>query len=332
MARPMRLFAPALIVATAAAGCLTPRSLVLGQTAAPVGAGAVEAGLATGFAYQSQQAPGALTTDSTGTKDLFGQDLSRGFSLPAFEANLQVGVSDRVAVNLHASPAGLQPGAKITLNRGFGQVALLPEVGVGYGSSATSTFFTGKDGRQTEANPTATTFFGFLAGLKLVASHRMGLYGGLGYDVQLTNSVTTGTTGTGGATSATLASAGTVQHNITGAIGFDWAFGQVHLRPELAAAVTPAIAVHTVTSAGTSDNSGGLGFLILPTLTVAVASDPRRDEAPAAEDEQQLGNTRSTDEAVPPSPEEQRKAREDERREREKKQQEEAPAEAQPDE
>ena len=189
--------------ALALCGCLTPRSAVLGQTAAPVGPGATEVGLASGFGYQSQAAPPFLTKDPTGTKDYYAQTLARGFSLPAFEANAQMGVTEMVAVNLHASSAGIQPGAKITLNRGFGQVALLPEVAFGYGSSASSTFLTGQDGRQNESSPTATTNLNFLGGLKVIASHRMGLYGGLGYDLQLSNSVTTGTSGVGNATQAT---------------------------------------------------------------------------------------------------------------------------------
>ncbi|MHB8878572.1 MAG: hypothetical protein ACYC8T_33150 [Myxococcaceae bacterium] len=308
-----------LALCTAAAllsGCLTPRSVVVGQTAAPVGAGATEVGLATGFAYQSEMAPGYLTRDITGTRDLYAQKLSRGFSLPAFEANGQIGVSELVAVNLHASSAGIQPGAKITLNRGFGQVALLPEVAFGYGSSAASTFLTGQDGKQSESDPGATTSLNFLAGLKVIASHRMGLYGALGYDLQLSNAVTTGTSGVGGSAQATVNSVGSVQHNFTGAIGFDWKMGQVHLRPELAAAITPGISVHLVNGPDVSDNSGGLGFLIMPTLTLAVASDPKRDDSGIIEDEKNIGDTDGGDEAVPPRPEEREERREEQRDER----------------
>jgi hypothetical protein len=303
----LKTLALCLLTCLALAGCLTPRSVVLGQTAAPVGAGATEVGLSTGFAYQSQTAPSYWVKDSTGTVDLRAEPLARGFSLPAFEANGQIGVSDLVAVNLHASPAGIQPGAKLTLINGFGQLALLPEIAIGYGSVANSIYQSGQDGIQKEVSPTMTNSLNFLGGLKVIASHRVGVYGALGYDFQYQNSVTESVIGLGSSASTTRTSASTVQHNLTGAIGFDWAMGQVHLRPELAAAITVGIATSSVTgSSAAVENQGGLGFLIMPTLTLAVASDPKRDETGVIEDDKNIGNTHGEREEVPPTQDEER--------------------------
>ena len=163
-----------------------------------------------------------------------------------------------------------------------------------------------------------TNNFNFLGGLKVIASHRMGLYGALGYDLQLQSSVTTGTSGIGGAVATTTTNSSSVQHNLTGALGFDWTMGQVHLRPEVAAAVTVGIQTRSVTgSDAAAENSGGLGFLIMPTLTLAVASDPRREETGLIEDEKNIGNTRGGDEEVPPTQDEERE-RERERKARHK--------------
>ena len=99
-----------------ASGCIVPRSMTLGQLAAPVGRGATEVGVATGFIYASQTNPQFDGQDGIGDP-IKTNDRTNGFTIPAFEANLNTGFNDHVAFNVHASSAGLQPGLKLTLNK-----------------------------------------------------------------------------------------------------------------------------------------------------------------------------------------------------------------------
>ncbi|MBI3185002.1 MAG: hypothetical protein HYZ28_22910 [Myxococcales bacterium] len=284
-------------LALAGAGCLTPRSAVLGQTASPIGLGASEVALSTGFAYQSQSAPPAQATDAQG-RALPVQSVARGFGIPAFEANGQIGLADAWGLNLHASAAGLQPGAKWTLNKGPARLALMPQVGLGYSSSAASTFATGADGRQTELSPQATTSLVFLAGLKVLASHRSGVYGGVGYDFQSLTSVSTQMVGQGGAAQKVESSTGWLQHNIALALGYEWKLEWVRLRPEVAAIFTPAISSHVRSGQSVVEAGGGHGFLLFPSLTFAIATQAQKTDAGAEEDERRLQESEEEDEPL----------------------------------
>lgn len=270
-------------------GCLLPRSMALGQMAAPVGRGAMEVGVFTGVQYASQTNPPFTTQDPAGNA-ITNQTRHASFALPGAEANLQYGFTDQVALNVHASPAGLQPGVKWTLNRSrIANVALLPAVAFGYGSLGGVTFSAGADGVQRENNPTTNTSFTFLAGLKVLVSHRSGFYAGVGYDFTLNRSLSSHVVGTGNVQDRVETLTITTGHQISAAIGLDIAFGMVHLRPEVAFAVSPGIATSVTTRAPPTETNasagGGFGFAVFPGFSIAVDS-PRREKTFEEEEEE----------------------------------------------
>lgn len=276
-------------------GCLIPRSMTLGQMAAPVGRGATEVGVFTGVQYAAQTNP-SFTTQDSGGGTITNQEKRTSFALPGAEANLQYGFSDRVALNVHASPAGLQPGVKWTLNKSrIANVALLPAVAFGYGSVGGVTYSAGADGVQHENNPTSNTSFTFLGGLKFLVSHRSGFYAGVGYDFTLNRSLSSYVVGTGNVQDKVETLTITTGHQISAAIGLDIAFGMVHLRPEIAFAVNPGIATSVTTRQPPNETNasagGGFGFAIFPGFTIAVDS-PRREKTAAEEEEEEAPRKR----------------------------------------
>lgn len=286
-------------VLLAATACVTPRSVAMGYTAAPVGRGGAEVALTTGVGYSSMTSPPVRGTDGNG-QPTTTQTVTRGFGLPTFEANAQFGFNQHVALNLHASTAGLQPGLKLTLNKSRNaKVALLPQVGVGYSSVGQSTFAAGVTGQLTEANPSSTTMFIFTAGLKFLVWHKSGFYGGLGYELMLTRSAQTGTVGTGNASQPFQTLATSAQHQIGAALGWDVVVGFLRIRPEIAAAVVPGISTNYTSGGVTTEGTGGFAFAILPSFTVAAVTpfkeltaeeeaesrpDPERDDRRLEED------------------------------------------------
>lgn len=276
-------------------GCLMPRSMALGQMAAPVGRGAMEVGVFTGVQYASQTNPPFTTQDSAGG-NITNQQKNTSFALPGAEANLQYGFTDQVALNVHASPAGLQPGVKWTLNKSrVANVALLPAVAFGYGSMGGVTYSAGADGVQHENNPTSNTSFTFLGGLKLLVSHRSGFYAGVGYDFTLNRSLSSYVVGTGNVQDKVETLTITTGHQLSAALGMDIAFGMVHLRPEVAFAVSPGIATSVTTRAPPTETNasagGGFGFAIFPGFSIAVDS-PRREKTAAEEEEEEAPRKR----------------------------------------
>lgn len=277
------------ILAVASMGCLVPRSLVYGQMASPIGRGATEVGVFTGVQYAAQNNPPYDTQDVDGN-NVRNQLVATGFSMPAFEANLQYGFSDHVGLNVHLSPAGLQPGLKWTINKSkVAHVALLPAVAFGYGSAYSEVAFAGVDGVLKKRDPRQTTSFTFLSGLKLIASHRSGVYGGVGYDFIFNRSLERTIVGTGNVQDevSTLTQSGT--HTITAAVGLDITLGLVHLKPEIAFAISPMIA-NTVTSRvppneTTLSASGGFAWAIFPGFTLSVASPARPKTEEEVEEE-----------------------------------------------
>jgi len=282
------------VLGLSTSACLTPRSFTVQQMAAPVGAGATEVGVFGGAGYISQTNP--PSSGFEGVDPVTNQAQNRGFALPGAEANLQQGFSDHIALNIHASSAGIQPGLKITVNKSrVAHFALLPAIALGYSSLASSTFQSRSDGRLVEVNPTSTTSFSLLAGFKMLASHRIGIYGGIGYDLMLHRTLTQSAPNlTSDRTDTLMVSLG---HQISFAIGWDVAIGRVHLRPEIAAAVYPGFSQSFSTRVGSTSSdatvSGGFGWAILPGLGIAVASDPKADEpdleaAPESDDEEEV--------------------------------------------
>lgn len=266
-------------LAALSSGCLVPRSMVYGQMAAPVGRGATEVGVFTGVQYAAQNNPPYDTQDIDGNA-VRNQLVATGFAIPSFEANLQYGFSDHVGLNVHLSPAGLQPGLKWTINKSkVAHVALIPAVAFGYGSAYSDVTFSGVDGVLKKRDPRQTTSFTFLSGFKFIASHRSGVYGGVGYDFIFNRSLERAIVGTGNVQDevSTLTQSGT--HTITAAVGLDITLGLVHLKPEIAFGISPMIA-NTVTSKlppneTTISASGGFAWAIFPGFTLSVASPAR---------------------------------------------------------
>lgn len=271
-------------------GCIVPRSMVVGQMAAPIGRGAADVGVFTGINYASQTNPAFQGQDGTGNA-ITNTQRTAGFTAPNFEANLQYGFNENVGLNVHASSAGIQPGVKITVNRSkVAHFAILPQVAVGYGSLAGANLVAGADGVQQETSPTTGTSFTFLGGLKLLVSHQSGFYAGVGYDFLFNRQYNKATIGSAGSVTSTENVTSTTGHQISAAVGFDIALGMVHLRPEVAFAVYPGIGQTLTSRVGEMTNSvsatGGFGFAVLPGFTISVAS-PRRELTTAEEEEEE---------------------------------------------
>lgn len=286
----MRLGLLAVVSAALGTGCLVPRSMTLGQMAAPVGRGAMEVGVFTGVQYATQTDP-PFTTQDPGGGTITNQKKNTSFALPGAEANLQYGFNEHVAFNVHASPAGLQPGVKWTINKSrVAHVALLPAVAFGYGSLGGATFSAGSDGVQRENNPTSTTSFTFLGGLKVLVSHRSGFFAGVGYDFQLNRSLSSYVQGTGNVQDKYETLTIATGHQISASIGMDIAFGMIHLRPEVAFAVSPTIGTSQTVRGPAMENTvsagGGFGFAVFPGFTIAVAS-PRKEKTRVEEEEEE---------------------------------------------
>lgn len=280
------------ILAVSAFGCVTQRSLSVGQMASGVGKGGADVNVFTGVLYQQQSAPPITGTDGAG--DPFSTQVnSTGFSFPWFEANANYGFNDHVALNAHMSPAGFEPGVKITLNKSrIAHVALLPAIGIGYAQYSESTTSAGGNGVGTVVNPNSTSQLLFLAGLKFLVSHRSGFFIGLGYDFMFTRSVQNSVTGT----PQTLVYHQTVltslQHQIGLGVGMSIKVGMLSIRPELAFAIVPAISgTRTVDNASAYSASGGFSWALLPGFGFALTSPPNRSDRGAEEDEKNVGES-----------------------------------------
>lgn len=272
-----------------ASGCIVPRSMTLGQMAAPVGRGATEVGVYTGVLYASQTNPTFDARDAIGDP-IKTTERTNGFSIPAFEANLQTGFNEHVALNVHASSAGLQPGLKLTVNKSkVAHFALMPEVAFGYSSLGGSVFTAGADGVQVEGSPSSKTSFTFLGGLKALFSHRSGFYAGVGYDFIFNRNYNASVLGGGNVSDKQEVINSTTGHQISASIGMDIAFGMLHLRPEVAFAVYPGIGqsrtVNVAPDSTTVGASGGFGWAIFPGFTLAIAT-PRRELTAEEEEEE----------------------------------------------
>jgi hypothetical protein len=319
--RAMRFFC--LLAALAVVGCVTPRSMTLGMMAAPVGRG-TEVGLFSGIGYASQTGP--VVTTMTNDGEVRTQTQNRAFGLPTFEANVQKGFTDRFALNVHASPAGIQPGLKWTVNRSrVAHFAILPAVAFGFGSNASSQFVQQANGAQSEVNPASTTSFTFLGGLKLLFSHRSGFYAGVGYDLMF-NRANSGTQPNVNA-DRTETVTQTLGHQVMAALGFSIALGQVSLRPEVAFAVYPGVSQTVSSRVGamsTGDQTlvGGFGWAILPGFSIAVATPPEKasDEEESEDGVRKDGEDEAEEEEEKPKgPPRKRTGDEDEDRRKRKK-------------
>lgn len=269
-----------------ASGCIVPRSMTIGQLAAPVGRGATEVGVYTGFIYASQTNPQFDGRDAINDPIKTNERIA-GFTIPAFEANLNTGFSDHVALNVHASSAGLQPGLKLTLNKSkVAWVALMPQVAFGYASLGAATDTAGADGIVVPGPNRTQTSFTFLGGLKFLFSHRSGFYAGVGYDFIFNRNYNS--TENTSLTDKSEFVQSTTGHQISAAVGIDIKLGWLHLRPEVAFAVTPGIGQTRSTTDASVGASGGGGWAIFPGFTMAIVTPARELTAEEEEEEEEL--------------------------------------------
>jgi hypothetical protein len=253
--------------------------MMLGQTAAPIGKGAAEIGVGTGFGYQMQNTPTpGSATQYTGAS---------GFALPALEGNAQFGLGPHLGINAHFSPAGIQPGLKITVNKSyFAHFALMPQFAIGYGRVASSIFVTDMRGQVTETFPTSTTLLTFMLGLRAIASHVGGFYASVGADLIATRSVHAAAAGTD---LPTADATNTVQLSMMANVGWSISLNWLRIRPEIAFAAQPWVWA----SSSQFGNGGGFGFAILPGFSLvaltpkAPGNDEEEKEAPPEENSEE---------------------------------------------
>jgi hypothetical protein len=248
-----------LAVTAVSSGCIVPRSAGYGFTANPVGAGGADVGVALGAIYQQESSTTQPITGTTNTTT------SRQTQLPAFEANAQLGITDQLAFNLHASQVGLQPGAKITILRDPVTVAVLPQIGGGFiTKGATTTITIGGNTNTTDGD--AGTSFTFLGGVHAVVSVPAGFYAGLGYDFQYISQ--SNRQAANGNTTTAYQQA----HNLGGAVGFELRIGALALRPELAVLFTPLAKNQSNNGNTTADQPDSSGLFLFPNISVAAVA------------------------------------------------------------
>ncbi|MEN9797148.1 MAG: hypothetical protein RL653_844 [Pseudomonadota bacterium] len=261
-------------------GCITvPRSAVLGMTASPLGAGRTEVGVSGGLAILSETEPPETRVSSGVTTSDW---LTRAGASMQAEAHVHHGLSDWLGLNLHVSQAGIQPGLKITLLERVVTLALMPEVGFGLLAGQTGeTQFVGST--RADGPPLAELRWLLVAGGRLLLSHpNTGVYFGVGYQFQLAGQNASQKDGT-----RELLSQSTTHtlHNVQAAFGWEVRAGNLRVRPEFAAVITPEWSTSTSSGGTQALRAGGNGFLLLPNVTFALVSDapprqPDEDEPP----------------------------------------------------
>ncbi len=272
--------------------CIAPRSMIQAQMASNPGRGAMDVSVFTGVQFAEQTNPQFERDNAVTGEREYTEEKTTAFGLPGFEANLQYGFSENVALNVHGSTAGFQPGLKITVNdyRDDAHFALLPQIAFGYGSTGWQTDVIDSGSSRTAGVPTTNTSFTFLGGLKLLVSHKSGFYAGAGYDFLFNRHFNKTRSGDGNSSVEIDTTFSTVAHQISVNLGFDIKLGFVHLRPEIAVALYPGIGQNrTVQVGGSASNSadanGGFGWALFPGFSIGVQS-PRRELTQAEEDEE----------------------------------------------
>ena len=253
------------------AGCITvPRTAVLGMTAAPLGAGRTEVGLSGGLGILSESEPPTTTNFLIFTQTDW---VTRSGASPLAEANVHHGLNDWLGLNLHVSQAGVQPGLKVTLLERVVTLGLMPEVGLGlFGGNRGQTVFQGSS--RTEAAPVSELYWAFNAGGRLLLSHpASGVYGGVGYQLQMAGVAKSQRSG---AEELASTSTSNTLHNVQAAFGWEVTYGSLRVRPELAAVITPDWTIRERTGNSELGRGGGNGFLLFPNVTFAIVSERMR--------------------------------------------------------
>lgn len=252
---------------------MIPRSAGFGQTATLVQPGEFEAAVSPGFTYQTTTLPNSNSVNGVTVTN--GSSSNGGVSLPAAEANAAVGLTDMVALNVHMASGMVQPGAKIALLKGPLSLAILPELAFG--------LMTQTQGSTVNSNTSSstTTYLGIMGGFKAIASHEMGIYGGLGYAFQSFGFNGSGLTGgLGGGGGGSLGGSGdshtaVVSHNINLAVGYELKVGGVRIRPELAFLFSPAVITSSTSGNTTVTQGGGTLIYLFPNVTFAAAASTK---------------------------------------------------------
>lgn len=230
------------------AGCVNPRSVVLGQTPRMMSTGEVEVGIATGVAWDS-------------FSDGQGSSASATVQLPAAEANIAYGLSDGLDLNLHASTAGLQPGVKIKLpSAGMLEMALMPSLAGGLYAGRTYSTVNGNN------SSTPINAWTVLGGVKFLAAIPAGLYGGVGYDFQYFryrfDQDGGGTVDTG---------SGLTSHHVNINLGWELKVGMMRVRPEFAFSFSPFVYQHQ--PEGSTNSPEPMNeLMVMPNVTIAFAA------------------------------------------------------------
>jgi hypothetical protein len=284
------------VLALTGSACLLPRSAVLGQTAAPVGAGGAEMAVSTGLAYQIDNTPpvNAAGQPCPNATAVCSSTQTQTLQIPSFEGNAQIGFTDWLGLNLHVSTAGLQPGLKLNLASGTFNFAILPEVAFGYAQQGKSTT-TGTSANQTTTNGNTDYYFSFLVGAKLLASHSIGFYGGLGYDFQNLSTSTVDNKGFNQGSQSQQA------HVLTINAGWSFHVSSFDIRPEMAVLILPSNTNGTLVGQTSTSFGGGSGLVFFPNLTIAAATN-RSAAAPQPQAEKQPEGMRPEELELPPPP------------------------------
>jgi len=246
--------------------CFTPRSVGFGQGAASLAANTGEIAISTGLVFQTQTSPtdvGVGATASTTTS---------GYTLPVFEGNLGYGFTDGIGLNIHVSPAGLQPGVKLHVLQGQLQMSVLPELAFGAGGASSTTSVT-SNGTTLSQPGTTDASLGLLAGLKILVSHASGVFGGIGYDYQTFGMDTT--TPARGSQPEEKQKSTVASHNLAMAVGYELATGWVMVRPELALLFAPSITTSTTSGSTTKSTDDGSAWVVFPNVTFAMGGGRR---------------------------------------------------------
>ncbi len=265
---------------TATPACMVPHSASFGQTGEMLAPGAFETAVTPGLAWRSETThmSAAVATPVGQPQAVISYSgTSAGFSLSQLEGNVAYGMSEAAAVNLHLSPAGLQPGVKLRLLNGPLRVALMPEVAfsrVNFASSGTTTS-DGVERSSSGSEPLSVT--SMQAGFKVLGRHESGFYGGLGYTFQ-TASFSPGNGLYWGSSSSAQYSYSA--HQIQAAAGFELVTGAVRVRPELAAIYSPALTYWLWFGPSPIIPYRGSELLLFANVSLAIASPSGAAPAP----------------------------------------------------
>jgi len=242
-----------LVAMLALAACMAPQSAVFGQTAhTGIGRGNVAVAVSPAFRYQRSISPKEKFTDGSEKKTLGSTFVGH------VEGNFNVGLSERLGLNLHLSPAGFQPGLKVLLLNRWVSIAVLPEFAFLVSSYNVSAETKQASGVTKTETTTDSQTVGVTVGTKVIASTAVGLYGGFGYDFQYLAGL------------GDVLDTGTSNHIIGFALGYEWKLGSLLLRPELAFSVTVDVTTSETSGGVTTSQGGGYEWSILPNVSLAL--------------------------------------------------------------